>query len=188
MKLLPYLFTFALGFALCLWLTTKGCFSPNKEIQFVNTVEYRFKDTTIYQKVPVPFPVITEKTKIDSIILEKFTTVYNVDKVYVDTSLNMVINRYEDSTETLDYKLKYTAETLGYLTKFESEVIVSRDSTVNTVTKITKPKFCVQAGLSNLFHPKFGVGYKGFMLELEFNPINEKPKFNQVFITKQFTF
>lgn len=188
MKLLPYLLTFVAGFLACFYLTKKGCFTPTTNIEYVNTVEYRFRDTIIYEKVLVPVPVVTEKIKIDSIIREKFTDIYHVDKFYVDTSLNMVINKYSDTVETLDYKMKYNIETLGYLTNFENEVIVTKDSTVNTITKMIKPKFCVQAGMSNLFHPKFGVGYKGWMLELEFNPINQKPKFQQFFITKQFTF
>lgn len=186
MKTLPFLFTFALGFGLCLWLTTKGCFHT-KETQFINTVEYRFKDTILFEKVSVYIPITKIKTEIDSAILEKFVEIYKVDTTFIDTSYNMVINQYQDSTETENYKLKWKAETLGYLTNFENEVIITKDSTVQTITKIIKPKFCAQVGISNLLESKIGVGYKGWMLEANFEPVN-KFKFKQLFITKQFAF
>lgn len=187
MKILPFLFTFALGFGLCLWLTTRGCFSPTKEIKFINTVEYKLRDTFIFKEVPVYTPITKVKTKIDSLTLEKFVEVYKVDTTFIDTSYNMVINQYQDSTETENYKLKWKAETLGYLTNFENEVIITKDSTVQTITKILKPKFCAQVGISNLLESKVGIGYKGWILEANFEPVN-KFKFKQLFITKQFVF
>jgi len=188
MKPLSLFISFAVGFAVCLWLTTRGCFTPAKEIQFINTVEYKFKDTFVVKEVPVYVPVVKTKTEIDSVLLEKFTVIYKIDTTFIDTSYNMVINQYQDSVITNEYSLKYKAETLGYLTNFGAEVIVTKDSTVRTTTKLIKPKFCAQVGLSNLFQPKIGLGYKGWIFEAEFTPINEKFKFNQFFITKQFSF
>ena len=189
MKLLPYLFFFALGFGICFWLTTKGCFAPTKDIQYVNTVEYKLRDTFILKEVPVYVPVIKTKTEINSVLLEKFTEVYHVDTAFIDTSYNMIVNWYGDTIVDLDstFSMIYSLETLGYLTKFESEVSINIDSTVRTITQLKKPRFCAQVGLSNLLHPKVGLGYRGWILEAEFGPIN-KPRFNQIFLTKQFTF
>lgn len=187
MKLLTYLIALILGLALGLWLSTRGCFSPTTEIQYVTTTEYKIRDTFIIKEVPVYVPVVKTKTEIDSVLLERFTEVYHVDTTFIDTSYNMIVNWYGDTIVDLDstFKMTYSLETLGYLTKFESEVIVTKDSVVTEVTKLIKPKFCVQAGLSNLLYPKIGAGYKGWILEAEFN---NKLKFNQFFITKQFTF
>lgn len=188
MKLLPYLFFFALGFGICFWLTTKGCFTPTKDIQYINTVEYKIRDTFVTKEVPVYVPVVKVKTEIDSVLLEKFTEVYHIDSVFMDTSYNMIVNSYEDTLTNQDYTMEYKIETLGYLTDFTTKVMTKRDSVVQTVTKLIKPKFCAQVGLSNLLQPKVGFGYKGWILEAEFTPVNEKFKFNQFFITKQFIF
>lgn len=185
MKLLPLFISFAIGFAVCLWLTIRGCFTPKSEIQYVNTIEYKFRDTFILKEVPVYVPVVKTKTEIDSVLLEKFTEVYHVDSTFIDTSYNMVINTYGDTVVHSDYTMEYKIETLGYLTDFTTKIMTKRDSVVQTVTKLIKPKFCAQVGLSNLLQPKVGAGYKGWMLEAEFN---NKLKFNQFFITKQFTF
>jgi hypothetical protein len=189
MKLLPYLFAFALGFGLCLWLSTKGCFGSTKDVQYVNTVEYKFKDTVIVKtkRVPVYISVETEKTNLDPLVIEKFIDVYHVDTTYIDTSFNMIVNTYRDTVRAKDFSFNYTLETLGYLTKFDSEVSINKDSTVRTITQLKKPRFCAQVGLSNLLHPKVGLGYRGWILEAEFGPI-DKPRFNQIFLTKQFTF
>lgn len=187
MKLLPYLFTFALGFGLCLWLSTKGCFTPKSEIKYVTTTEYKLRDTFVIKEVPVYVPVVKVKTEIDSVLLEKFVEVYHIDTTFIDTSYNMVVNSYADTLVHNDYTMEYEIETLGYLTDFTTKVMVERDSVVQTVTKLIKPKFCAQVGLSNLLQPKVGVGYKGWIIEAEFDPI-DKLKFNQIFLTKQFTF
>lgn len=188
MKLITYLFTFILGLILGLWLSTKGCFSPTKEIEFVNTVEYRIKDTFVIKEIPVYVPVTKVKTKIDSVLLEKFVQTYHIDTTYIDTSYNMIVNWYRDTIITANYSFDYEIETLGYLTGFKNQIAVEQDSVVRTVTKVVKPRFCAQVGLSNLLQPKIGFGYKGWLLETAFTPINEKFKFNQIFITKQFTF
>lgn len=195
-----YITTFLLGFLCCLYMTKSKCVSIPENIEFVDTggwVEHSY-DTVVQvieKEVPVPY-VVTKKVVevsqwlIDSLKQSSWSTY--VDSLVVDSNLVEIdINHYEDSIQTDKYKLTWKAETFGFLTSMVPEVevycdsiIVNRWHTKEVPTRF-KPRWTIGAGVSNRLNYKFSAGYKGFLIETEFH---DKFKFNQVYLTKQFSF
>lgn len=178
--LINYSVVFLLGFLTCLYFTRAKCVDIPIKYDLIET-EKRIFDT-IYVKVDkiIPKPTIVYKTlsefRIDSIDKIQFV------EVGLDTS-HIPVNHYEDSLKTDKYKLKWSAETFGYLTSMVPELEIYEDSLV--IEPIIKhPKWTISTGISNRLNYKIGAGYKGWILEAEFNKLN----FNQIYITKQFTF
>ena len=185
------------GFLLCLYLTKFGCVEIPTKTEVIDTggwVEHIhdtlvlfstetdtiFKPTIVYKKVAV----LPDWVK-DS--LRNLPVVYKdslrVDSIMIDTSTFIGINHYTDTLSTDKYKLVWNAETVGFLTSMLAEVSTFGD-TVHTKETITKiPKWNVSVGISNHFHPKFGVGYKGWNVEAEvYNNLKS------VYLTKHFYF
>lgn len=198
-SLATYITTFLLGFLTCLFMTKKQCVEIPSKIEFVDTGGWVQHDTSIvYVEVPKPYPVVRKVSEIPQWVRDTLTKLNFIPTLTVTDSLDSLfndlvvpINHYEDSLFTDEYTLRWKAETFGFLTSMVPEVTVHKtvverwDTREQIIYKNKKPNWNIGIGASNLLNYKFSVGYKGFNLEPEFN---KSFKFNQVYLTKQFTF
>lgn len=192
--------TFVFAFLLGMTVLSK---CKETKYEFVNTVEYRFKDTLyITDTLTVPKPVIKW---VNAYNWKHDTTYQNlIDTIvqyygYPEASDSFPVNEYKDSVSfmgvrstdigtTGTVRLKWTAQTQGYLISLVPEITFVEDSIKEVVNKIEPKKnpWTVSVGLSNRLTGKVGIGYKGWSVEsaINFNKLN--PPF-QVFLTKTFT-
>lgn len=196
----PYVVTFVFAFLLAMTIFNK---CTDTKYKIVNTVEYQFKDTLyVTDTLTIPTPVIRWVNKES---WNHDTTYQNlIDTLvqyygYPEASDSFPVNEYKDSVSfmgvratdigtTGTVRLKWTAQTQGYLVSLVPEITFVEDS-VKTTTVTTVPKkspWTLSVGLSNRLSGKMGIGYKGWSIEptINFNKIN--PPF-QVFLTKTFT-
>jgi hypothetical protein len=187
--LFSHLLTMIIGFLLAL-LTMSECHTP--KIKYITTVEYKFRDTLIVEKeVPVPITKWITKVEYQKLVDSLYTvdTLISYYPIYKDQIPDSIpVNVYQDSIITPDSKLKWTAETLGYLKSFKPELTINRKIDSIFVQPL-KPRFSVGVGMSNKLNLKVSLGYKGWMFEPVFalNPKNTIQQ-NQLFITKQWFF
>lgn len=205
--LLPYLISFAGGFLVCLYMTRQGCVETPSETEVLNNVWVEHHPKTIRDTViiTIPKPVVVYKKLKDAPewLLDSLNrlTEFRDSLLYVDTT-DIALNHYSDSIQTPEYKLIWTAETFGWLTSMVTDVSIFSDTfnlkplppaNLNPVrivpvgtTPVYKTKnYMIGAGISNLLNYKFSAGYKNWILEAEFDKTH---KFNQVYLTKQFSF
>jgi len=196
----PYLVTGVFFFLLGMTIFSK---CGQTKYKIVNTIEYKFKDTLyVTDTLRIPKPIVrwvnvtnwkydtTYQTKLDT-----FIQYYG----YPEASDSFPVNEYKDSVSFMGVRatdigtsgtvrLKWTAQTQGYLVSLVPEITFVED-TVKTSVTTTLPKkspWTVSVGLSNRLSGKIGIGYKGWALEptINFNKLN--PPF-QLFLTKTFT-
>lgn len=196
----PYIVTFVFAFLLGMTIFSK---CTDTKYKIVNTVEYQFKDTLyVTDTLAIPTPVIrwvnTTNWKHDTTYQNLVDTLVEYYG-YPEASDSFPVNEYKDSVSfmgvratdigtTGTVRLKWTAQTQGYLVSLVPEITFVEDS-IKTTTVTTAPKkspWTLSVGLSNRLSGKVGIGYKGWSIEptINFNKIN--PPF-QVFLTKTFT-
>lgn len=137
-------------------------------------------DTIVKEvKVKVPERKIVYISKTDT-LLKNITNERLITEYCTDTITEMVAtNLYEDSIFTNDFRFDYQIQTLGDLIKFDPKFIIYP----RPCPTYKKPKWSVVGGISNRGNFKFGVGYKGWLTEIEM-----KENFNQVFFGYQYNF
>jgi hypothetical protein len=196
----PYLVTGVFFFLLAMTIFSK---CGETKYKTVNTIEYKFKDTLyITDTLTIPKPIV----RWVSVTNWKHDTTYQnlIDTItqyygYPEASDSFPVNEYKDSVSFMGVRatdigtsgtvrLKWTAQTQGYLVSLVPEITFLEDS-IKTTTITSLPKkspWTVSVGLSNRLSGKIGIGYKGWVIEptINFNKLN--PPF-QVFLTKTFT-
>lgn len=190
-----YIIVFLTGFLACLIMTKNSCVYIPKEYDVIDTggwVEHNY-DTIVQiveKEVPVPYPVYKKISEIpqwvqDSLMNGKWSI--QLDTVMLEDTVMIGLNHYEDSIRTEDYELKWQAETYGFLTSMVPQITIFKDSlvTYQPIVKLRKPTWVATTGISNTLNYKVGIGYKGWMIESEFQ---DKLKFNQIYLTKQWYF
>lgn len=193
--------SFGTGFLVCLYLFKGGCIETPTKTEVIDNggwVEHHVD--TIYQEVikevPVPTYVYRKVTELPGWVQDSLSkkTWVQTDTIYVDEEVAIGINHYEDSIATKDYELKWKAETFGYLTSMVPSVTVFKDSIVCPEPILVQPKhtkFAINAGVSVMQNKqfelgaKFGVGYKGWMVETS---LNKEFELNNIYLTKTFNF
>ena len=168
-------FLLGLVIGVCLMLTFR------RPSQTERVEVYRF-DT-----VQIPKPMIQYRdrwsviTKVNVSPIEMvryFDAVKSViDTPNISIELSKIpVNCYSDSIDFERGKLKYNIETVGFLSKFEPVVELKPDKIFHWSGVV---------GVSDKLNLKTGIGYDGWLAEIEFN---KKMKFNQLYISKQFKF
>jgi hypothetical protein len=196
----PYVVALVFGLLLGITLMPK---CTETKYKIVNTVEYQFKDTLyITDTLTIPKPIVRWVNVTNFVhdttyqhLLDTITEYYG----YPEASDSFPVNEYKDSVSfmgvrstdigtTGTVRLKWTAQTQGYLVSLVPEITFVEDS-IKTTIVTTVPKkspWTLSVGLSNRLSGKVGIGYKGWSIEptINFNKIN--PPF-QVFLSKTFT-
>jgi len=130
-------------------------------------------------QVKVPVPITRYITETDSIFKFITDSIY-LDR-YVDKDEPIPVNQYQDSISTEDYKLKYDIATIGQLLDFKYDLSIYKKT--ETITKFKPTKWTVSSAISTRGNFKVGLGYKGWIAEVEF-----QKQLNQVWLGKQFNF
>ncbi len=139
-------------------------------------------DTIVHTvKVDVPKYATKYVTRTDSIYVTVFDSIERWTNVYIIDTIPIAINQYKDSIKTEEYKFNYTIETLGHLIHFDPKFTVYEKRPV--VIQTPKPKWMISGAVSQNATFKLGIGYKGIIIEGEFDK-----NFKQLFIGKQFVF
>tara|TARA_R110000868_G_scaffold320909_17_gene581967 strand:+ start:1112 stop:1660 length:549 start_codon:yes stop_codon:yes gene_type:complete len=139
-------------------------------------------DTVVYTiKVEVPKYQTKYITRTDSAYVTVIDSIEKWTNVYIPDTTHIPINQYRDSIITDEYEFDYTIETFGHLIKFDPKFTVYEKRPV--IIQNPKPKWMISGAMSQNATFKLGLGYKGVVVEGEFNK-----KFKQLFIGKQFVF
>ena len=155
--------------------------SPKKSIEYVDRIRI---DTLFVDRIPDPKVIYKPKkeifTIIDSVEIVKYLTLLDSVWLYDTMYADIPINRYNDSIIKDDIRLDYEIETLGFLTAFRPII----------TSKFKCPEFkdkniSIQFGVGNKLDWKVGGGYKGWLIDGQFN---KDGNFDQIYLTKQFRF
>ena len=183
------------GFLLCLFMTKQQCVYIPTEYKTIDTggwVEHVVDTVVVVVEKEVPVPVTLYK-RVETIpkwvrdSLANTNWTIHTDTIMVEDTVLIGLNYYEDSIRTEDYELKWKAETFGFLTSMTPQVTTYNKTVDRWQIKEVPVKYnwTVGVGVSNELNFKGSVGYKGWMIEPEFN---KEFKFNQLYLTKQFQF
>ena len=141
------------------------------------------RDTVeVVVKSPTKVKYIT-RSEIDSILLETHDTTWSNLVVYLPDSVKIPVNTYSDTIRRNDYELTYNIQTAGSLLDFDYNLGFYPQ--VYVKHEITSKKWVVSTGVSDKLNYKIGAGYRGWVIESEFN---KRLNFNQLYLTKQFYF
>ena len=175
---MKYIIIFVLG-VLFGWFL--GCnHNPTQE-----TIE-KIKTEIVYDTVQVKVQLPTKtkyitRVETDSILLERHDTIWQNLVVYLPDSVKIPINTYIDTIHRKDYELVYNIQTLGSLLDFDYNL--SFYPQVYIKKEYINKKWLGSVGISDKLNYKLGVGYKGWVVESEFN---KRLNFNEIYLTKQF--
>lgn len=152
-----------------------------KNVKFVNKTEVITKIDTFVKEIKVD----VTKIKHDVVYISKTDTLLKTlnDTLYITEFLtdSVPVNVYTGKEETNDFKLEYEVKTLGEMLSFKP-TITTYQKTITEFKKI-RPKWSISGAISNRGNFKVGVGYKGWISEIELNN-----NLNQVFVGYQYHF